>query len=373
MRKKNILLVSNGFYPEISPRSYRATELAKEFYRQGHKVTVLSKYRDHNYSSFLKDYPITFNMWGKPVLPKIPASRIRVLSVLLRAIKRMMALLFEYPRIEEIFKVRKILKNYRGFDLIISFAVPYTVHWGTAKAWSNKQQVAKVWIADCGDPYMFARLDTFKKPFYFKYLEVLFCEKCNYITVPFPEMKVQFYNQFFTKIRVIPQGVNMEEIKLYKGVKSDSFPVFIFAGSIMPGKRDLNLFMDYLTKLDRDFKFIVYSNKPELFTKYKLLLGEKLLVLPYVDRLTLIYEMSKVDFLINVDSILDTGDNVEAIPSKLIDYALANRPILNLNTANLDKDLVNKFLNRDYSGRRIIDKSQYNIKTVSKSFLELAD
>ena len=52
-KKKKILLVSNGFYPEISPRSYRATELAKEFYRQGHEVTVITKYRDYNYIDFL--------------------------------------------------------------------------------------------------------------------------------------------------------------------------------------------------------------------------------------------------------------------------------------------------------------------------------
>ena len=34
------LLVSVSFYPENSPRSFRATELAKELCRQGHKVLV---------------------------------------------------------------------------------------------------------------------------------------------------------------------------------------------------------------------------------------------------------------------------------------------------------------------------------------------
>jgi len=35
-----ILIVSNAFYPEISPRSFRTTELAKELSRQGHKDTL---------------------------------------------------------------------------------------------------------------------------------------------------------------------------------------------------------------------------------------------------------------------------------------------------------------------------------------------
>ena len=72
--KKRILLVSNGFFPEISPRSYRVTELAKEFYRQGHNVTVISKYRDHDYTDFLHQYPIKLKMWGKSFLKPVPSS-----------------------------------------------------------------------------------------------------------------------------------------------------------------------------------------------------------------------------------------------------------------------------------------------------------
>ena len=52
------------------------------------------------------------------------------------------------------------------------------------------------------------------------------------------------------------------------------------------------------------------------------MLGEKLLINGYIDRLSLIFEMSKADFLVNVDTIHDNNSNVEAVPSKLIDYAL---------------------------------------------------
>ena len=51
--KKRILLVSSGFYPEISPRSFRAAELAAEFVRQGHKVAVHTKNREFDYTEFL--------------------------------------------------------------------------------------------------------------------------------------------------------------------------------------------------------------------------------------------------------------------------------------------------------------------------------
>ncbi|MCK5338692.1 MAG: hypothetical protein KAJ50_07770, partial [Bacteroidales bacterium] len=91
---------------------------------------------------------------------------------------------FEYPAIEEMFKVKKILKNENGYDLLISFAVPFPVHWGTAWARTKNHEIAKVWVADCGDPYMGNTNDSFRKLFYFKYPEKWFCKKTDFITIP---------------------------------------------------------------------------------------------------------------------------------------------------------------------------------------------
>jgi hypothetical protein len=370
---KKILLVSNAFCPEISPRSFRATELAKEFCRQGHQVVVISKYRDHDYTDFLKEFPINFKMWGKPILPKPPDFKQKPFSFLSRGISRILSLLFEYPGIEEMFQVKKMLKYENGYDLMISFAVPYTIHWGVAWARSDNNPVAKTWVADCGDPYMFARLDSFKKPFYFKFLEINFCRKCDYISIPNKELKVQYYPQFISKIKEIPQGFNLKETKLYKGKSNHKKPVFIFAGSIIPGKRDLTKFLDFLSSLMIDFLFIIYTNQKEWYKKYKEALGEKLELKDYIERLLLIYEMSKADFLVNVDTIYDNHSHIEAVPSKLIDYALANRPILNINSAHLDKELVLEFLNKDYSIQKVINKSKYDIRKVSAKFLKLVN
>jgi hypothetical protein len=370
---KKILLVSSAFYPEISPRSFRATELAKELYRQGHYLTVISKFRDHNYTDFLKELPVSFKMWNKPTFPKVPEFRRKPLSNISRIIARLLSILFEYPAIEEMFQVKKMLKHENAYDLLISFAVPFPVHWGVAKVRSDKYPIAKTWVADCGDPYMFARLDRFKKPFYFKFFEVRFCRKCNYITVPFKEMQNQFYPEFLSKIKIIPQGFNFDEIVLCEEKPKYEKPVFMFAGSIIPGKRDLASFLEFITSLKRDFLFIVYTNQPELYSRYKGIVGEKLVINGYINRLSLVYEMSKADFLVNVDTVLDNQTNVEAVPSKLIDYALSNRPILSISSSNLDKELVLEFLNKDYSRQRVINKSQYDISRVAKKFLELTE
>lgn len=369
--KLKILLVSNGFYPEISPRSFRATELAKEFNRQGHDVSVFSKYRDHNYSEFLERFPLNFKMWRAPAYPVVPIFKRQPFRLISRAVSRLMLLFFEYPDIEEMFIVRKILKNENGFDLMISFAVPFPVQWGVASVRSGKNRIAKTWIADCGDPFMLNRIPNFRKPFYFKYLEENFCRKCDYLTIPYEELRHKFYAEFINKIRIIPQGFDFGEINLNDYPIDHETPVFLFAGSIIPGKRDLTLFLEYLSGLASDFTFIVYTKQMDLFEKYKLILGHKLEIRGYVDRLTLINEMSQADFLVNVDTIYDRNATSEAVPSKLIDYGIARRPILNINSEHLDEDLVMQFLMGDYTGQRVIDVTKFDIRVVSKQFLEL--
>ena len=164
---RKVLLVTSGFFPEISPRSYRATELAKELYRQGHMVVVISKYRNHDYSDFLRRYGITLKMWGKSKFPKVPAFKQKPMSFISRIFSRILMVLFEYPGIEEMFRVKKMLMNEGGYDLMISFAVPYPVHWGVAWSISERHPISDIWVADCGDPYMGDVLDSFRKPFYY--------------------------------------------------------------------------------------------------------------------------------------------------------------------------------------------------------------
>lgn len=361
-------MVSSSFYPELSPRSFRATELAKEFSRQGHRVKVLTKYRQFDYQDFLKLHTVNLEFWNRPLSGNIRPNRFPRLS---RVINRLLGIIFEYPAIKEMFWVKKMLRTESGYDLVISFAVPHPVHWGVAWVRNSINPIGKVWVADCGDPYMFARLDRFRKPFYFKYPEMKFCRKCDFLSVPFQEMRNQFYPEFKPKIMVIPQGFNFDEIKVHRGKPRNESPVFVFAGSVIPGKRDLKLLLDFLCTINRNFQFIIYSNQPDWFGNYKEKLGEKISIRKYVDRKVLIYEMSKADFLINVDTTYDNKANVEAVPSKLIDYALADRPILNINSSQLDETKVMEFLNGDYSKQRRIDKSNFDIRRITSRFLEL--
>ena len=55
-----------------------------------------------------------------------------------------------------------------------------------------------------------------------------------------------------------------------------------------------------------------------------------------------------MDFLINIKN-----DVTEQLPSKLIDYLLIDRPILDMDGNNLDQTKIDQFLDGNYSKRYI--------------------
>ncbi len=362
-----ILLVSNGFYPEISPRSFRATELAKEFARQGYQVVVYSKYRNFDYSEFLNKHEITFKMWDKDRFPTVPNWKGKIGNILSRGLTRILSLLFEYPGIEDMFKVKNLLKNENGYNLMISFAVPFPVHWGVAWARTKKHPIANIWVADCGDPYMGVINDTFKKPFYFSYLEKSFLRKSDFTTIPKIELKARFNENYHQKIIEIPQGLNFDKVNFTQSVfVHNSIVSFAFAGIFMKNVRDPKELLDYLTTLKQDFRFYVFTSTPSFLEPYLKILEGKLVVSSFILRQDLITFLSKMDFLINIGY-----DPAVQVPSKLIDYALSGRPILNIKSQFIAEDF-DAFLSGDYKKKHIIeDFEKYNIKNVTNQFLNL--
>lgn len=369
MNKKrlNILIVCRDFDPIISPRSFRATELAKEFARQGQNINVLTLGRKDRYVDFKRENPdIKILMLPELKYPEINSSGRKFNRLALSALRRLLILLFEYPNIELKFKITRYLQKVSGYDLLISIAAPHAVHWGVASARKHNHKIATVWVADCGDPYMGDTNDSFRKPFYFKYLEKKFCRKADYITIPRIEMKINYYPEFHYKILQIPQGINFEEYKTAE-YKRNNVPTFAFAGNFIRTTRNPARLLEYLSSLKIDFKFKIYSTNHELVLPYADSLGGKLELHYFIPRKELIYELSKMDFLINI-----AFDPVRQSPSKLIDYSLSGRPILMLSSDDVDSIAINEFLSGNYEKQyRVNDLDNFNIKKVAQKFIDL--
>lgn len=371
MDKKKILIVCKGFYPEYSPRAMRATELAKEFARQGHDVTVLTHERNYDYSDFLKENQnrITIKSFGKLSWRPLQKSSWKFIGDKKRKLGRLLYMLLNYPDIEIMGKLKKALKHEKNYDLMISIAVPYPIHWGVAWSRTHQSPIAKTWVADCGDPFMGVTLESFRFPFYFAFLEKWFSRKADYITVPTEGAIPAYYPEFHYKIKVIPQGFNFDQLKLENEVKDNGIPTFAYAGGVSEnGVRSPKKIIQYLIAKDEDFRFHIYStSNPAILQAYVDKEPDRIIVHKPLPRKDLLLELSKMDFLLNLDNGV-----AHQKPSKLIDYALTQKPILNLIGEKPDYNLIDEFLTGNYSNRYIVsDIDNYNIKKVTREFLAL--
>lgn len=372
MDKKKILIISRSFYPINSPRSFRATELVKEFARQGHVVTLITPKNDEFHIPFEKEYGVTIKDLGPLRFPNIELKKGgRAQNLISTILRRGLKHFLEYPDVELVYRVKKALKKEVGYDLLISIAVPHPIHWGVAGAWRKENPIAKVWAADCGDPYMGFDIDRIPKPFYFKYVEKMFCRKADYITVPVEEAREAYYAEFRNKIEVIPQGFRFEddiiEHNYRKLYQADGIPRFAYAGNLLGGGRNPHELLEFLVTQHRDFKFIIYTRKASPVLPYMDKADGRIEVREYIPRKELLNKLSDMDFLVNLEN-----DTSSQAPSKLIDYYLTGRPVLSVSSSGLDTDIVSQFLEGNYSKQyQFKDMDRYRIENVCDQFLEL--
>lgn len=345
-----------------SPRSFRTTELVKEFSRQGHEVTLITFYNPIDHDAFADEFGFTIKQLGDEKHFKIKPS-----NIIITLIRKVLYRMFDYPNISLMFLVKKALKEEKGYDLLLSIGAPHSVHWGVAWARNKTNPIAKKWLADCGDPYMGNKVAKKKKLFYFMFLEKWFCRKADIILVPLKDAIDAYYAEFQKKIRVVPQGFNFNETKmLLKEYSENKIITFAYTGNFIVGQRDPRPILDFLLKTKNNFKFIIYTKSTKLIEPYQEILKDKLIVNSYIPREELIPILSQMDFLVNIENNVK-----EQRPSKLIDYALTERPILSLSSNNLDTDNFNRFLNKDYSQKMIIDSiNQFDIVNVSREILK---
>jgi len=364
---QKILIVTAAFYPENSPRSFRATELAKEFSNQGHGVTLITVPRNHEQEVFCKERNIVLKHIHRLVFRDIVVSS-GILGLIMRGLKRLLLMLFEYPEIEFTYRFKQVLQKESGYDLLISIAAPYPVHWGVAWARTTQHQIATTWVADCGDPYMGNESDSFKRLFYFGWIEKWMFRKVDKIAIPIETARSAYYKEFHTKISVIPQGVNFDEFKLFCNPYQENQVVsFAYAGTFIAGKRDPRKLLDYLISLPSDFRFYIYTGMHSWLSEYERLSKGRIIFKPYVSRKELIGILSQMDFLVNIENSTTTQ-----APSKLIDYYISGRPVLAVTSDDPRTEVVDSFFEKEYSKRyRFENFDKYRIQSVCDQFLTL--
>lgn len=361
-----ILVISQHLFPMQTPRAHRTSELVKELGKRGHEVTLYAVLGKYDYSSFEKKYGVkvknlALRWMVHPYNSDNDKRRTLVDKVLGKLFRR-----FEFPNIEFKHRVPEILRKDHDYDALITIADPHQIHWGVASLRKKSAHlVPPIWIADCGDPFMLNgganHLSFFEK------YERRFSEQCDFITVPVEEAKQGYYSEYREKIRVIPQGFEFEEDQ-NRIEPNNATLTFAYAGVFYKDIRNPETLLNYLSSVDKDFRFEVYTPDPSSIKPFQSKLGERLVLKSPLERKHLIAELKKKDFLINIENV----NSPAQIPSKLIDYGISGRPILSVNPVDLNQSVINEFLNRDYSNQYIVNNlHQYDIRNVADKFLEL--
>jgi glycosyltransferase involved in cell wall biosynthesis len=388
--RKSILIASYYFHPENTPRAFRVFELAKGFARQGHDVTVYIPESPAELSGIAQRYgfairrvPTGFlinrrdkhgQAGGTRVMsgagPGMPA---RMLKLLHRAYH---TIYFDDRRTEYAWCLYRALRgDRRTYDGLISVSLPFAVHVGTALALRSRPRLARTRIAECGDPY--SANPTSLHAFYEPALErrVLGC--FDHVTVP-TERAIPFYAPFKPRerIHVVPHGFDFEEVE--RGAYAPhSVPTFAYAGAFHADVVNPRFLLEFLSRLGRDFRFIIYTGlapsarvlKADVVNaleQYGRILGGKLTVRPLIPRLECIRQLSTMDFLVSIDTLSPSQK-----PSKLVDYALSGRPIINCSERTFDPDHFRAFLQGDYSAALAVDLEPHRIENVCRQFLQL--
>lgn len=368
MTPKQYLIVSRAFYPNNSPRGNRTTELVKELCRQGHSVHLVCPAHTSQ-GPLIRDFGFKIIDMGR-LWPKIPIIWGARKSWPLRILRRGMQQLFEYPDIQLKGRVNRLLKGLGNYDVLISIAVPHPIHWGVASALKKNPSIAKVWLADCGDPFMGLESDSFKKMRYFGFFERNFCDRADFITVPTEQSKEGYYSEYRDRLRVIPQGFKFADYTFLENLQpqKDGVIRFAYAGLFIPGQRDPRPFLDFITKKKIDFEFHVFTKDDQLIRPYMKEDG-RIKSHGFIDRFSLLRKLTQMDFLLNFEYLTNNQT-----PSKLIDYWLCKRPILNLRSDEIHPKAIDQFLQGQYQEALTIENPErYEIGNVVRQFDRLAE
>lgn len=358
-----ILIISQNTYPLQGPRAFRTQELSEELARQGHDVTLYTVHGDYDYTEYEKTTGVKMCDIN-PRLPLTANDGVNRTKLKDRFFTRLFGYWLQYPFCELHFKVDAILQKEKDMDLLITIAYPHTIHSGAARSKKkHPDSFPKTWIADCGDPFF---LNPFiNVPKYMERYEREWCESVDYITVPTEGSKEGYFIEYRDKIRVIPQGFDFSKTPIVQ-YKKNKVPTFVFCGSVYPGKRDVRSFMDYLLTIKLPYKFKLLMHSP-LDKRYEIESNHQIEYVTGKTRKDVIMECSKADFLINV-----INPNTAQTPSKLIDYGISKRPVLDISNDFCEHRQFEEFCNGDYHSQHLIPNlDQYRIENVAHQFIQL--
>ncbi|MEC7838953.1 MAG: glycosyltransferase family 4 protein [Chlamydiota bacterium] len=275
-----ILIISTFFPPLNSIASLRPHSWAKEWSQQGHEVTVLTTKKNQEPSLELKFSNTSFQVIEVETKSKLNTLKNKTKSTQKPSILRK---LFEWTRnrygiynscrmpdlTDKWIKPAIAATNkYDDWDIVISTAGPYTVHF-VAHA-LKKNGKAKFWIADYRDPWS----DSFVYPGVFplnileKMIERYLMKSADMITTVSDPLKEAYQKKYGQKkAHTITNGFDPSDLNVIDknpAFEDDTKYRIVHTGSIYAGKRDPSPLFQSIAELASDITYKELLNNLEV-------------------------------------------------------------------------------------------------------------
>lgn len=368
-----IHILTGHFHPQIHPRAFRSHELAAELVRQGHTVTVtnLTTIEGFDYEQYTREYGVRVENME---LYKETADNSRSgmsktgQSFIGHAYRFLLTYLLDGALFIKGRQIADRLKIEADTDLVVALSTPFMCLYGLS-LYIRKHKPSFVAIADSGDPFYYSRQN--KRAPWFALLERRVYSSFHYLTIPTANA-IPSYERLIPreKIRIIPQGFRMDHLKLCRE-EPTGIPRFAYAGVFYWDIRNPEFLFQYLDKLNIPYEFHLFMRYRDALVDQ--LLGnypnveEKVVMHFSVPHDELLYQLSTMHFLVNIENVSNTQ-----MPSKLIDYGMSGRPVLSCRKDNFSQEVFNSFMEGNYEGAMEIDVRDYDISLLARKFVDMA-
>jgi hypothetical protein len=367
-----ILLISNQFPPDISPRAFRWGTITEVLADEGHQVDIVCGWRYNipneetlgNIKVYrVGEFPLEkLRHWIHSSHNSFPKSNTKSnkyqglkLDTIIRKIhdftwKKIYwpdyACLWYYPAIR---KARELCKR-QTYDAVISVSLPFTAHL-VGLSLKHCHPTAK-WVLDIGDPFCFSEAHSNNQRIfsYFNYkAEEAVFRSADHICVTIEKCRERYAKIFpreSSKIIVIPpvSRLAIQEHHEPRRIFKEKKLILLYAGNLYRGIRNPNPLLDILRAL--------LNNRPELTHKMELhFFGDCKQFQESFDNFCKQYNILHLHGIVppafvklaemEADVLINIGNQTNyQLPSKVVEYAGTGKPILNISTIEDDSSAL---------------------------------
>jgi glycosyltransferase involved in cell wall biosynthesis len=351
----NLLIVSYVYAPDRSPRAYRWTALAEYWAGQGHRIDIVSAWKGGDAREERRN-GVAIHRVGGSIVERLrgllgqsshrgndaPATDDRSASPLLRAAKGLYAATLKrlywpdyafhwYPA--ALARARALCRA-NSYDAVISVSHPFTPHLvGLAL---KRRMPSLRWLVDIGDPFsLLAEIPLNNTVLYHRLsrrAEATVLRDCDAVAVTVERCRADLVDSFAIdpgKIAVIPPLLSLPVLA------DTAAPLFareethlVFIGTLYRALRDPSPLLALFRALQRrraDLHLHFFGALNDCAPCFAGVDAHNIHRHGVVPRETIAAAMRDADILVNIGNATP-----HQLPSKLVEYAAAARPILNL-------------------------------------------